>query len=174
MVINRRHDEAQRLVRDSSDSASSDLELDDFQIQDYKVRTPRKRITLSSCLPWRILHSSHPSSLRPGRWRRIFSRFCSFFAIGLLVLAVLTPIFNPSYSKRPKHYTGTNPHNEKVFIAANIVDVELIKGTWGQSIIKLVEILGEDNVFLSIYENDSGEETTLALQELGRSVKCMV
>jgi hypothetical protein len=94
------------------------------------------------------------------------------FWIVLLVLAALTPIFNPSYSHRPNHYTGSNPNNEKVFIAANIVDVDMIKGVWGQAVIKLVELLGEDNVYLSIFENDSGEATTLALQELGRRAKC--
>jgi len=61
---------------------------------------------------------------------------------------------------------------EKVFIAANIVDEELIRGAWGDRIVQLVELLGEDNVFLSIYENDSGEGTRAALQALGARVKC--
>ncbi|KAF2437134.1 hypothetical protein EJ08DRAFT_602097 [Tothia fuscella] len=169
MVTHRRNDESQRLVRDSFDSTSSDFELDDFLADDYKDRTHRKRISLSSFLPWR---TSPPHSPRPGRWRRLLGRTFTAFAAFLLILIIATPFFNPSYSRRPPHYTGSNPNNEKVFIAANIVDVDLIKGPWGKAVIELVDLLGSENVFLSIYENDSGEATTLALQELGRSVKC--
>jgi hypothetical protein len=61
---------------------------------------------------------------------------------------------------------------EKVFIAANIVDEELIRGPWGERVVELVNLLGSDNVFLSIYENDSGFGTKSALQELGKKVKC--
>ena len=41
-----------------------------------------------------------------------------------------------------------------MFIAANIVDEELIRGPWGSRVVELVELLGRENVFLSIYEND--------------------
>lgn len=61
---------------------------------------------------------------------------------------------------------------EKVFIAANIVDERLIRGPWGERVVELVELLGKDNVFLSIYENDSGPGTKAALQELGKKVQC--
>ena len=63
-------------------------------------------------------------------------------------------------------------NHEKVFIAANIVDEELVRGAWGQRILELVELLGQDNVFLSIYENDSGSGTRTALKELGEKAKC--
>jgi hypothetical protein len=84
----------------------------------------------------------------------------------------LTPILNPSYVQRPYHYSGRNLRREKVFIAANIVDEELIRGTWGERIVELVDLLGRDNVFLSIYENDSGFGTKAALQELKKKLNC--
>jgi hypothetical protein len=108
--------------------------------------------------------------------------------LGLFAI-LLTAIFNPSYTvkQQPTHYHALrervcgsdkqgrgNPNNEKVFIAANILDAELIRGPWGKSILELIDLLGHDNVFLSIYENDSGEDTKEALRELEVSVsaKC--
>jgi hypothetical protein len=89
---------------------------------------------------------------------------------GLLI--IVTPIFNPSYSTRPAHYSGSNPKNERVFIAANIIDSKLIRGAWGKAVLELIDIIGNDNVFLSIYENDSGEDTRVALMEFSAKVKC--
>lgn len=59
-----------------------------------------------------------------------------------------------------------------MFIAANIVDEELIRGSWGRRVVELVDLLGRDNVFLSIYENDSGPGTRAALSELSKKVQC--
>jgi hypothetical protein len=173
MVMSRRHDESQRLVRDSSlDGTSSEFELDDFDTQEFRDQQLSQRFSLSSLLPWRSSHSTTSRLVRYSRWRRILSRLRTAFGFLVLALAILTPIFNPSYTSRPAHYTGTNPNNEKVFIAANIVDESLIRGAWGQAVIKLVELLGEENVFLSIYENDSGEGTAEALNELKNMVRC--
>jgi hypothetical protein len=88
-------------------------------------------------------------------------------------ISCLNPILNPSYSIRPSWYTGTNIHQEKVFIAANIVDAHLIRGHWGLQLLQLIALLGDDNVFLSIYENDSGPMTTTALYELQEKLTCM-
>lgn len=88
------------------------------------------------------------------------------------ILVTLTPIFNPSYVHKPSHYTGSNRHSEKVFIAACIVDAELIRGAWGKAVLDLIDIIGSENTFLSVYENDSGPDTRLALQELSELVPC--
>ncbi|KZF19248.1 glycosyltransferase family 69 protein [Xylona heveae TC161] len=106
-----------------------------------------------------------------GRKIRRFS-FISLFFLALLALIILTPLLNPSYLHRPAHYVGGNPFNEKVFIAANIVDADLIRGAWGQAVIGLIDELGAENTYLSIYENDSGPETREALAELRQKVKC--
>lgn len=109
---------------------------------------------------------------RVGKRKRTISRLVSIFVCLLAIVIVYTPIFNPSYSTRPQHYTGTNAHQEKVFIAANIVDKDLIRGAWGDAILGLIDIIGPENTFLSIYENDSGPETKEALKELEAKVKC--
>ncbi|MCJ1472628.1 hypothetical protein MMC13_001277 [Lambiella insularis] len=67
---------------------------------------------------------------------------------------------------------SANPSDEKIFIAANIVDRDLILGRWGEAVKELVYILGRQNVFLSIYENDSGPGPKAALKELRDEVKC--
>ena len=63
-----------------------------------------------------------------------------------------------------------NPNNERIFIAANIVDAELITSEWGDRVMELLDLLGPKNVFLSIFENDSGNATTQALQTLDQRI----
>jgi hypothetical protein len=169
MVLNRRHDEYQRLVRPSLDSTSSEHELDDLDEVEAFKHHQRRRWSLSTLLPWRTTHSGFGTF---GRWLRLLKKCAVAFGLMILAVIVFTPILNPSYSRRPPHYTGTNPNNEKVFIAANIVDEDLIRGPWGAQMVELVELLGEDNVYLSIYENDSGPGTKSALQELAQRVSC--
>ncbi|KAH8696083.1 cryptococcal mannosyltransferase 1-domain-containing protein [Talaromyces proteolyticus] len=102
-------------------------------------------------------------------------------------LIVFTFLFRPSYSRPPPHYRTLqhaiqqsqapgrgNPHNEKVFIAINLYDKggSLARGKWGQAVLELIDLLGEDNTYLSIYENDSGYEAEHALWEFDKQVKC--
>lgn len=102
-----------------------------------------------------------------------------------IVVSALEALFYPSYQTPPKHYQELhhtiqssshsgrgNSKNEKVFIAANIVNEELIRGAWGDELLQLVDILGEDNVFISIYENDSGTGTRDALYDLQTKLPC--
>ncbi|KAH0559356.1 hypothetical protein GP486_004132, partial [Trichoglossum hirsutum] len=112
-----------------------------------------------------------------------------YLLVILAALALILLVFSisPSYtvSQEPPHYHALraavmgssepgrgNPRGEKVFIAANIIDEDLIRGAWGKAVVGLVELLGEENVHLSIYENDSGEGTREALLELGKKVSC--
>ncbi|KAG0639101.1 cryptococcal mannosyltransferase 1-domain-containing protein [Tuber brumale] len=63
-----------------------------------------------------------------------------------------------------------NPAGEKVFIAANIIDAGLINGAWGNAVMELMDLIGGENVFLSIFENDSGPETRAALEDLDKLI----
>jgi hypothetical protein len=130
----------------------------------------------------------HISKSKPSKWRfscrRIFNM--SFWAIVLFVLlSLLNGIFHPSYAILPRSYGDLehrvsrsnvpgrgNVRQEKVFIAANIINEELIRGPWGTALLELIDLLGEKNVFVSIYENDSGSGTQNALQELQRKFPC--
>lgn len=118
--------------------------------------------------------------------RRICFVLQGFLGI-ILALISLTAIFRPSYTRPPPHYEAlrqrviqskangrANPDNQKVFIAASIYDKggHLVNGAWGKGVLDLIELLGNHNVFLSIYENDSGAEAQSALQSFEDKVQC--
>ncbi|POS86434.1 hypothetical protein EPUL_002644 [Erysiphe pulchra] len=107
-------------------------------------------------------------SLQFRKTRRILSLFRrSFNLLSLfLVLLALQLIFNGSYieSNAPKFIPD---FQEKVFIAANIADGDLINNAWGSSLLTLVDLIGADRVFVSIY----GLPTT-ALSQLAEMLKC--
>ena len=71
-------------------------------------------------------------------------------------------------------YGLANPENEKIFIAASLYDQGglLLAGAWGDAVLKLLDILGNKNVFLSIYENQSGDEAEVALIRFARKLQC--
>lgn len=122
----------------------------------------------------------------PWASRRICLIFQAFLGI-LVALVLLTSIFRPSYSAPPVHYQNlrervesskdygrANPENEKIFIAASIYDEggHLLEGAWGEAVLELLDILGNKNVFLSIYENESGEAAEGAKIKFERRVQC--
>ncbi|KAL3457300.1 cryptococcal mannosyltransferase 1-domain-containing protein [Aspergillus heterothallicus] len=104
----------------------------------------------------------------------------------LLACIIFTAAFFPSYTHVPPHYkalrqrvqNGTthgvgNVRNETVFIAAVLYDPtgKIAQGPWGRALLRLIDLLGEENVFLSIYENNSGGGR-LALESLADKVSC--
>ncbi|KAH9225966.1 glycosyltransferase family 69 protein [Colletotrichum gloeosporioides 23] len=120
---------------------------------------------------------------QPRSLPRLLLRYTFIF---LLLIFVTTPIFFPSYTRHPKHYKDlrkrclvsdslsgcANLQNEKVFIAVSLYDPEgkIAGGEWAQNVLDLIHMIGEDNVFLSIYENDSGEQGAAALGEFKKNV----
>ncbi|KAI0101977.1 glycosyltransferase family 69 protein [Hypoxylon sp. NC0597] len=133
---------------------------------------------------------------RPRSLRRKFRRhpatllitFLKYIVIIICVLLIGTPIIAPSYTRLPQHYRDlesrcqgplrtpgcANVNNEKIFISVSLYDKEghLANGFWGESLLELIHLLGDDNVFLSIYENDSGPEGAAALESLRRQLRC--
>ena len=164
-------------------------------------RTPSLLGSILQYLPWRIRRriphkpkstskiKSRSRSAFPSR-RRFLRRFCHFcvaFALILVLLASIVSILSPSYTRLPPHYEGlksrivaseddgrANVHNERVFIAASLYDPKgkLLSGAWAQAVVDLVNLLGSQNVFLSIYENDGDQESKSALKKLGERIKC--
>ncbi|KAL2109622.1 hypothetical protein VUR80DRAFT_2236 [Thermomyces stellatus] len=124
--------------------------------------------------PFSLLRSArrHP--------RTLVSRLPVYLLILLLIFVAATPIFFPSYNNPPKRYRDlesrcrkdeagcANPRGEKVFITVSLYDPDgsIAGGAWGLSVERLIHALGEDNVFLSIYENDSGPDGDAALRTL--------
>ncbi|KAB8291543.1 hypothetical protein EYC80_006344 [Monilinia laxa] len=81
---------------------------------------------------------------------RALRRICkpAYIFLALILFLSWQIIFNASYANPPKF---SIPTHEKVFIAANIVDEKLIDGFWGDNLVALVEAIGKERVFVSVY-----------------------
>ncbi|KAF2813561.1 uncharacterized protein BDZ99DRAFT_507466 [Mytilinidion resinicola] len=118
-------------------------------------------------------------------------KFCGFFlcllyaTLAFAVTSFLNGILRPSYVSPPKYHrqlasqiqeslksSRGNKHGKNVFIAANIVNEDLIRGSRGENLLQLVGIVGPENVFVSIYENDAGDRTRDALMDLRDKLPC--
>ena len=126
-----------------------------------------------------------------GRSRRsLLSQFTllsySFFSI-IVLIAILGFTFFPSYTHLPPHYAELraraksspspgigNPSQQKVFIAASLYDPygNLASGAWADKVLELIHLLGPENTYLSVYENDSGPKGSAALTSLRDRVTC--
>jgi hypothetical protein len=178
---------------DTSPMSYTPDSLSDYY-DEYEYKTPshslsrRNRLTrLFSTLTSRPLFW-HTRRKFKGRIPRLLVFVVNISLITLLwavVYSLIEAVFRPSYSNPPKHYAELeerlhkseqpgrgNVRGEKVFIASNIIQADMIRGPWGANLIKLVDYLGPENVFVSIYENDSGPETTLALSWLRDQLNC--
>ena len=111
-------------------------------------------------------------------------RFSCWTLIVFGVVAILTAWLFPSYTTLPPHYSDlldhagrstrpgrANVNNERIYVAASLYDPEgdLISGKWGDLVRDLVDLLGPENTFVSIFESDSGDKGALALQDYDRS-----
>nr|OQO29264.1 hypothetical protein B0A51_07509 [Rachicladosporium sp. CCFEE 5018] len=170
------------------DDTASEYELEDEPRDHEKSSTVPVIRSRRWRLPWRrnprrkMGSTAAYFSMAPGRRRRgwaVRAAQCLIllpYLVGILVL--VTGLFFPSYSHPPKQYLELrsriegsdksgrgNPNNEKVFIATSLYDHEgeLLGGKWGENLRELVEVLGEENVFLSIYENDPDDGAKAAL-----------
>lgn len=105
----------------------------------------------------------------------------------LVAFTILVAVLYPSYSRPPHHYNvlrskalrSTEPgriniHKEKVFIASSIYDKqgELASGPWAQNLLDLVDLLGPENVFLSIFEDDPDNLARASLEQFSKQIKC--
>ncbi|PYH47768.1 uncharacterized protein BP01DRAFT_414087 [Aspergillus saccharolyticus JOP 1030-1] len=194
-------DEYELDTRSSADSQGS-FNLDEADFESQVPPRPRRvlrqipllaRLFLSTNFAYRPLKPSRRflwGSTRLAyprlRFRRCFLRLHAVAGI-ICALVILTAIFRPSYTRLPPHYSSLrdavsqstepgrgNPRNEKVFIAASLYDRngDLAQGHWGASVLRLIDLLGKDNVFLSVYENDSGTEGERALRGLEEQITC--
>lgn len=134
-----------------------------------------------------FMRSRGRSCLRTLRHLPLGLKILLFTTVSLLILLAFNGVFRPSYINLPPHYTEllensrsgslpgrVNLHQEKIFIAASLYDPkgEVAAGVWGERILSLIDLLGPENTFLSIYESDSGVRGTAALENLARKVPC--
>ena len=131
------------------------------------------------------LKTHHRPSCKIVRSLVLLLNSAAIIILVLIVVSILDAILYPSYAHPPTHYqllknavqsssqTGRgNPNSDKIFIASNIIKADLIRGHWGNAMFQLIDYLGPENVFVSIYENDSGPDTVTALTEFARKLPC--
>lgn len=179
------------LPRSSNDSFANldGLGLDDRSVQKTWLGFPkwfrsRRRSNLKTSTAYTHLSGSRR---RRRRLLRLLYWLLITLPYGLVILIFFVIVFLPSYTHRPAHYNelrdrslrSTTPgraniHNEKVFIAASIYEQDgfLTGGAWGKAVTDLVYLLGPENVYLSIYENDPDPVSKDSLADLGKKVKC--
>ena len=138
--------------------------------------------------PTRIFYSKISSSRKS---RRLLLRAVFWLLVTtpclIISLIAFTAALNPSYTHPPDHYKVLqkkcqgpkqlgrgNINNEKIFIAATLYDVEgaLVDGNWGSAVLELVNLLGPDNVHLSVYENDPDAGAKASLESLAKDLSC--
>lgn len=118
---------------------------------------------------------------------RIFILLLYIFFTSITAIVIVGGVFFPGYTHLPPHYKAlkertlasqepgrANLHNQKIFIAASLYDKggNLLGGDWAENVLGLINLLGPQNAFLSIYVNDSGPEAKVALEELEKRVPC--
>ncbi|KAL1988495.1 hypothetical protein VTN96DRAFT_9550 [Rasamsonia emersonii] len=197
MSVRLLHPDEYELPERSSIDSQETFNLDDADFASHLLNKTnglrRERSFLSRLLSAslsgfrRIARSPRQSRRRAACRGRRICFVLHVLTVVLVALIILTFIFRPSYTHLPPHYKSLrqsvlqsntpgrgNPRNEKVFIAASLFDQggELARGQWSQAVLDLIDLLGEDNVYLSIYENDSGEEGERALREFDERVPC--
>jgi len=125
------------------------------------------------------------------RCQRICGRRFKFILYSFICIItafiLASAVFWPSYNDPPEHYRALqrrvlasdangrgNVDNKKIFIAASLYDKggHLVAGNWGRDVLELIDLLGDLNVFLSIYENGSGPDAEDALKRFQKKVRC--
>ncbi|KAF2191863.1 glycosyltransferase family 69 protein [Zopfia rhizophila CBS 207.26] len=187
-----RSEEYELLLRTSSDSPWAPGTDDGY----YAPPSPKSRSSWLLAWNWipprlrqlRTLYTKTSSS-RCKRWPYIRLLFWTFTTILCLVIvaAIFTAIFLPSYTNPPSHYKVLekrcldssqpgrgNVNNEKIFVAAALYDPggALVGGDLGNAVLQLVELLGPENVYLSVYENDADSSAIAALESLKSKLRC--
>ena len=188
-------------VYSNSSSAYPSRENATYLLDDKSTRGTSSKTgqALKDFIPWPLRWNSHSGSKQScNRFSRscacsrrsVFRTFrlISYHLLAfVLVLVVTAYIYFPSYTVLPSHYNVLkkradifthpgrgNPSQQKVFIAASLFDPggKLVGGAWADNVLQLIDLLGPNNTFLSIYENDSGHEAQLAFSELDVRVPC--
>ncbi|KAL8830550.1 MAG: hypothetical protein Q9191_001373 [Dirinaria sp. TL-2023a] len=111
----------------------------------------------------------------------------SLASLGILGIPLVRTMFNLCLTLLSPHYKAlqkrieasddpgrANIDNQKIFIAASIYDKggHLVDGEWGRRVIQLLNLLGNRNAFLSIYENDGDSAASDALEKFKEKVEC--
>lgn len=178
----------ERVARTSSDSVRSGIDIPTSTGPSHERHTIiRAPVGLLRSLLWPVRRVLSGRFARRHRWLGLGLAAAALFFEVSLVLVVLTSILYPSYTHRPAHYAALehsvnslegpgrgNPRGETVFIATSLYDPhgKLLDGQWGDAVLELVNLLGPDKVYLSLYENDAGEKAQAAMDRFKDKLNC--
>lgn len=171
----------------SFESRSSDADFEDLLLL-KTTSADKKPLPLHARL--RAWLCSRPRHIRRNVFRHPLTTalaVAKHIILSVLLILVVTPILIPSYTRLPPHYRElkarcerldaesgcANQFQEKIFISVSLYDKDgsLAGGRWGEQLLELIHMLGPDNTFLSIYENDSPIGQA-ALEEFKSRVPC--
>jgi hypothetical protein len=108
---------------------------------------------------------------RPSRLARSRLRLGVFCLFGILVLDFFfIALSHPPSRRVPPHSVA--PNKQKIFIASIHRNSEwILRIHWNEAIVNLIKHLGIENVFVSIYESGSQDNTKGALSDLDFELK---
>lgn len=110
--------------------------------------------------------SSLRHSFRSALWR------VSLVLLGTVFLIDLTKLSWTGSHDRHNAYTSTPPVPTPSIYVASIFwnSAHILHASWNSAILDLAEKLGPDNIFISIYESGSWDETKQLLRQLERTL----
>ena len=175
-------------------SEPSSLELEERRM--LGVRDEEERELEDGCAsrfhsPCQRSDPRHPLSLVSSpRFMLWFALFCTSLWLGLRYQQPEDVRYRPQIEKASAHpkragyanqgATETSFVNvlidgisEKIFIASMFYNNEKVIPYWSDSIIKAIHYLGEDNVFVSIVESESGDKSPALLRQLDDKLGAM-
>lgn len=97
----------------------------------------------------------------------------------VLIIAILSALDLLSLvaSRNHQQSTGKPPpdsRGQRLFIASiHWNNEQILRSNWNRAILELVEYFGADNVYISIYESGSWDNTKDALRELDRDLESL-
>ncbi|EXJ68693.1 uncharacterized protein A1O5_08487 [Cladophialophora psammophila CBS 110553] len=117
-----------------------------------------------------LLRSYRRSSLQRRLLRLLFYALVAFFVLDLLT----TLKHYREFTRNLLTHTYTSPsvlptpvQNQKIFIVAQFwTNARVISERWGQALLDLVGVLGKENIYVSIYESGSLDNTKDVLKML--------
>ena len=115
-----------------------------------------------------MLMTSFRRSTRSRLLRALFLIFAVFFTIDLLSL-ISTRDHNNLADKKPPNVQG-----QRIFIASiHWNNEQILRSRWNRAILELVEYFGPDQIYVSIHESGSWDNSKDALRELDRDLESL-
>lgn len=132
------------------------------------------RDTIDRASQLRLAFTNAVCFLRSLRRRRVRASFILLVVASLYLFVILPLSLRKAQRTELAEYDASIAHlpQPRVFIAAMLANcAPLLSKHWIPALLTLIDTLGHENVFVSILENGSVDETKKLLEELKRNLK---